>query len=322
MKTFFENDEALKKAFGIKRGQLPLTKFVDNLDAIQVEMINWPDPERAERHLVAFATSSWFEDFYSTASKEDVEASVAELLSGRILPQGWEGIMFSFRISGMSLHGSHALVRTRIGASYLQQSQAVKDLRHEDILVPRAFQKDQIGLEEYIKWVIAGKQTFVRLIETGDISITDARFCLPKTIPVWINASFNLASLLGIYSKRTDTQEEHPEMNLVAEKMRQCVVEKFPYMDAYFKRDNNCIHRYPGYRSNCVFKRDENHQLKSQVGESIPKPEDNWTLHDKTKEELMLKDLSSFQPIYYLGSCRIEKSEYDDFVKQYEIVKR
>ena len=101
-----------------------------------------------------------------------------------------------------------------------------------------------------------GKSIYSSLLDTGDISITDARFALPKTIPVWIYASFSLASLLGIYSKRTDTQEEHPEMNSFAEQMRSLIVEKFPYMDGYFKRDDKCIHKYEGYRSNCVFKRD------------------------------------------------------------------
>ena len=41
----------------------------------------------------------------------------------------------------------------RIGICYLQQSQCVRDYRHSDILVPRAYTKTPELLERYKRWV-------------------------------------------------------------------------------------------------------------------------------------------------------------------------
>jgi thymidylate synthase ThyX len=304
--NFFNDDEKLKETFGIKRGQLPKTRFIDNINAVKVKLINWPDEERIKRHLIQFATGSWFEDFSKYATEDDYNSALEELQEGRILAQGLEGVQFSFLVSGLSLHGSHAIVRTRIGAAYLQQSQAVCDLRHSDILVPRAYQKHADMLNEYKKIAISCKHLYAALLETNDIAVTDARFSLLKTIPVWVNISMSLPTILGVYSKRTDVTEEHPEMNVFAELLRLRIEEKFPWMNTYFKRDNNCIHRFEGYRSNCVFKRAGNDVLP-------PDAKENWHFHDKTKHELMLDGLHLIEDEYYISYTKVTKDEYDEY---------
>ena len=303
--NFFDDDDKLEKAFGIKYGETPRTKFIDNIDAVNVELINWPDEERMKKHLVQFATGSWFKDFSAMADEEDYNSAMEELRMGKILAQGLEGVMFSFLVSGLSLHGSHAIVRSRIGAAYLQQSQAVTDFRHCDILVPRAFQKHPEMLSQYKNIAIAGKHLYVNMLESDDIAITDARFSLLKTIPVWVNISMSLPTILGVYSKRTDVTEEHPEMNQFAELLRERITEKFPWMAGYFKRDNNCIHRFEGYRSNCVFKRDGNDVLPEGAKQ-------NWHFHSKTKAELMLNNLTPFPTEYYIGYQQTTQAEYED----------
>jgi hypothetical protein len=133
------------------------------------------------------------------------------------------------------------------------------------------------------------------MLDTEDIANTDARFCLPKTIPSWIYITVSLPTLLAIYGKRTDSQEEHPEMNAMAEQMRVLVVEKFQYMSGYFvSHDDNgrCLHLKRGYAANCIFKRDEKHKIVNYI--------DEWTLHDKTKQELML-DCEEYKETFYVG---------------------
>lgn len=305
--NFFEDDNRLRQTFGIKRGQWPMTKFIDNINAVKVELLNWPDEERIKRHLIQFATGSWFEDFSKIADEEDYFAAMEELRQGKILAQGLEGVTFSFLVSGLSLHGSHSVVRTRIGAAYLQQSQAVTDFRHTDILMPRAYQRFPDLVNQYKTHVINSKLIYSTMLETDELAVTDARFILPKTIPVWINIHMNLPTILGVYSKRTDATEEHPEMNQFAELLRQRIVEKFPWMDGYFKRDSNCIHRFEGYRSNCIFERDGADKL-------VKDAKQNWQLHGKkTKNELMLAGLSPYETEYYIAQKKVTKDEYDSY---------
>ncbi len=277
------NDAELKEKFGIKVGEKPRTKFIDNLHAVDVEMVDWPDPDRLKDVFVNMSQASWYRKFTDEGTQEEREEIVNDLFDGKVLGQGLEHAQFCFIVSGLSLHGTHALVRNRIGIAYLQQSQAVKDFRHSDVLVPRAFTKHPDLCERYEDWVQEGKRIYGDMLDTGDIANTDARFCLPKTIPSWCYVTCSLPTLMAIYAKRSDSQEEHPEMNLMVTQMALSVGLVFPYMRGYFQTacdTGRCLHTREGYGANCIFKRDKNHQ--------VDEGKDNWTLHDKTKQELML----------------------------------
>ncbi len=295
-------EEIAKEKYAIKKGEKPKTHFIDNLDAVKVYLIDYPDYDRLKEVFVNFSTASWERDFYnSTNSQNETDSLIQDLINGNIFAQGLEHPKFAFRVEGLSLHGTHSLVRNRIGICYLQRSLAVSDLRHEDILVPRSFTKHPKLLEKYKEWVIIGKQLYSEMLDTGDIANTDARFCLPKTIPSWIYVSVNLATLISLVAKRLDSQEEHPEMNEMSKQMVNLVVEKFPYMKNYFASacdSNKCLHQKPGYRANCIFKRDSKHSA------SI----DNWTLHDKTKSELML-DCDKYLDEYYVSDKKVDRGE-------------
>lgn len=299
-------EEYAKKHFAIEKDKIPKTKFISSPESVKVEMLDWPDPERLKKVFVNFSEGSWFEDFYKTATPDDVNRVTQELLDGVTLAQGLEHPKFAFLVSGLTLNDSHAVVRNRLGICYIQQSGAVLPQTDCDILVPRAFAKKPELLSRYKQWVYKGKQLYQDMLESGEIAITDARMCLPRTVPVWINISVNLVTLLGIYKKRSDSQEEYPALNEMVKQMRDLVCEKFPYMKGYFVSACDlglCLHNKVGYKANCIFKRDEKHKLKKGQ-------KDNWTLHDKTKFELML-DCKPYETEYYIGSHKVTKDEYE-----------
>jgi len=295
-----DSERNLKERFGIRYGKKPETKFIDNMNAVKVRLIDWPDPDRLITVLVNMAKASWYEDFSVDADKGDIEKTVEKLLSGEVLAQGLEHATFCFLVSGLSLHGTHMLVRNRVGIRYMQRSTAVCDFRDEPVLVPRAFTRHPSMLERYKEWARQGKQLYADLLDTGDIAASDARMCLPKSMPQWCYVSCCLTTLLSIYGKRSDTQEEPPEMNIMVEQMKDLVVEKFPYMRKYFVRFcdvGKCLHNRPGYEANSVFARDDRHKVNrirkvTIVGDGDANElefyKDNWTLHNKTKQEMML----------------------------------
>jgi thymidylate synthase ThyX len=290
--------EKIIKDLKIKKNEIPITKFIDNLNAVKVTLIDWPDEERLKKVFVNMSTGSWYPNYFERADKEEVNEEIHDLLSGKMLGQGLEAAQFTFLVEGVSLHGTHAIVRNRIGISYLQQSTAVKDYRHSDVLVPRAFTRHLALLEKYKKWVLDGKKLYAELLDTNDIAITDARMALPKTIPAWIYISCNLMTLLSIYAKRSDTQEEYPELNEMVKQMKILVVDKFPYLSTFFVSNcekGTCLHCKQGLKANCIFKRDEIHS------KFLPKEyNDVFTMHEKTKKELML-DANEYISETYIG---------------------
>jgi len=282
------NEHRAEALCGIKQGEDPYTCFKDHMESITVELIDWPDPERLKKVFVNMANASWYRDFTNDATPEEVDESIAKLFSGEVLGQGLEHAKFCFVVDGLTLHGTHSLVRNRIGIAYMQRSLAVSDLRHEDILVPRAFTKDADVLQRYIDWCLTGKQLYADMMDSGEFAQGDARMCLPKTIPSWCYCTATLPTIMSIYSKRSDTQEEHPEMNVMVALLRDLIVEKFPYMEKYFVSAcdaGTCLHCKPGYEANCIYKRDAKHQVEG--------PE-NWTMHDKTRDELMFEGAEPF----------------------------
>lgn len=306
------NIQKIKKKFQIKKGQIPLTKFVDNLNNLSVELIDWPDEQRLKRVFANMTQSSWYEDFVRDADKEDVDEIIHDMLQGKSLSQASEHPQFCFRVSGIDLHITHALVRNRIGISYLQRSLAVSDLRHEDIVVPRAYTKTPELLNKYIKLAIQGKEIYSEMLDTGDISNTDARISLLKSVPSWIYITCSLPTLLAIYAKRTDTQEEHPILNLMCEQLKNKILNKFQFMESYFKSScdtGNCLHKKKGYAANCIFKRDNKHVIENY--------QDEWTFHDKTKHELMI-NAKPFKERYFYGTMELNKEEYLEIKNQLE----
>ena len=297
-----------KEHFAIEKNKENIkTKFISTPESVKVQLLDWPDPERLKKVFVNFSEGSWFQDFYSQAEPSELEQPVKDLFEGKMLGQALEHPTFYFLVSGLTLNDSHAVVRSRVGICYIQQSGAVRPQTDDDILVPKAFTKHPELLEQYKLWVFRGKKLYQNLLETGDIAITDARMALPRTVPVWIHISVNLNTLLGIYRKRSDTNEEYPGLNSMVFQMRDLILEKFPYMKNYFVcgcDNKSCMHCRESYKANCIFKRDEKHQLPKGVP-------DNWTLHDKTKKELML-DCKPFETEYYIGPKKVTKDEYEN----------
>jgi thymidylate synthase ThyX len=275
------NKEELFKFMAIKHNEIPQTTFVDNQNAVRVTMIDYPDPVRLKSLVVNMAGASWFPNLTNYLNEQEVDKEFTDTMSGDGLGQAMEAMEFTFLVEGLSLHGTHALVRNRIGIAYMQQSHAVRDFRHDNILVPRAYGKFPDLLERYKQWCCEGKQLYADLLDTSDVSISDARLSLPKTIPSHIYFTCNFITLQNIYAKRSDTQEESIEMNLMSEEIKHAVVEVFPYLEKYLVRacdKGTCMHNRKGFKSNCIFARDELHKVAGY--------KDEFTLHDKTKEEL------------------------------------
>lgn len=275
------NKKELFEYMKIKKNETPKTNYISYPKSVKVTLLDYPDEKRIKKTFVNAATSSWFPNYAKDLDSEAMNEEIEDLLSGKTLGLGIEMAQFTFLVEGISLHDSQALVRNRIGITYASQSQAVRDLRHDNILIPNSYNKYPVLLERYKKWAEDGKAIYAELLDTDNISVNDARLSLPKTIPVWIVVSCNLMTLTSLLEKRLDTQEESIGLNAMANQIVKLVVDKFPYMEFMLKsacEKGKCFHQRKGWKANCIYKRDKLHSIEGY--------EDEFTLHDKTKEEL------------------------------------
>lgn len=209
-------------------GETPRTKFLDWLDAITVDLVNYPDRERLYEALTGMGVAAWAEDV------DDIER-VREMFSadyiaqGKALPLGTEVPVFTFRIGGVSRIMTHQIVRNRLGVVYSQKGTANQDVRHQDVLVPRALNRpgEETLLTSYVQQHLLFKGWYAAALDSRRHSMMAVRYMMPHSMAQFIYVNINLAALQGLVGKRLCTCEAI-EYNRIAKLMVERVGEVFP----------------------------------------------------------------------------------------------
>jgi len=269
----------------IRKDEEPTTTFIDEQDAIEVELIAWPDPNVYMSAIVDVVKGYDKTGQCKEMSESQRNDAIQELISGGTLPKGLEMLgNFVFCIKNISLTVTHCIVRHRY-FSIIQRSTAVEDLRDEKFVMPRSFAKDKAFYGRVKKWYLQGKDLYCEAVDKQDISVQNARLLIPKNNCNHMYIGCNLMALREAYGQRVDTAEEPVQNNIIFHKMKDLVIEKFPHLKSYFVSHcevGRCLHTKLGKNSNVVFKRDEQH-LKFLPQDYVL---DDDLLHDKTRDEM------------------------------------
>lgn len=220
------------KPSDVLRGEVPQTTFRDSLNAVRVGLIYWPD-EKINLAAHAFQKATWMHRPYIPGEDEKYDKKLlenvkVEAFRKKGLPLSLELYDFVFCISGINRIVTHQIVRNRIGATYSQQASGDKDWRHHDALVSRSIYRDKDLYEDFKKEVLNTKILYAKMLDTMEIPILDARKILPQCLSTFIYVRFNLVTLIRFIQKRDCVQTQEPEMVMVARKIREAVLGKFP----------------------------------------------------------------------------------------------
>jgi hypothetical protein len=137
------------------------------------------------------------------------------------------------------------------------------------------------------------------MLDTLKIPILDARRVLPHCLETFIYIKFNLVTLMSFIHKRDCVQTQEPETVLVARRMRQAVLTKFPQMDSMLQ--NQCRIGRCFYASSdrtvgtSMFLPDEDHDFPYNKGNFI---------YEQTVHEMMY-GLPPVEEESYLGLERV-----------------
>lgn len=126
------------------KGENPTVGLDHGPAGIKVKLERWtPNDPNIWPSLLSQADASYGNMIHpNKAVLEDEDRErIAKMFLGAMLPQILEQFQFSFRVEGVSLNCTHQIVRTRIGASFLQQSMRNNDGRHMRFTVPEAISR-------------------------------------------------------------------------------------------------------------------------------------------------------------------------------------
>lgn len=299
-----------QKPAEVLRGQIPKTKFCDSLDAINVDLIHFPDTD-INLTAYAFQKATWMTNPYIPRKDKKQDKKVLENLKiyafeKKGLPLSLELYDFVFCVSGITRIVTHQIVRNRIGATYSQQASGDKDWRHHGILVPRSIYKDKIIYEEFKKQTLASKMLYAKMLDTMYIPVLDARRILPHCLETFIYVKFNLITLASFIQKRDCVQTQEPEMVVVARKMRDAVLDKFPNLSPMFKnlcKEKRCFYTLSDQQvGTSMFVPDKDHDFDYNK---------NNFFYDSTVRQ-MIYDLPKVGNEYYIGTNKVTKKVFEN----------
>jgi len=223
------NLEPITLPMKLRFGETPTTSFINNLCALDVQLIDSPDPETIRRAVYCFVKSTWADkpvDFNSASSKE-LSKTMEDVFAGRALPAAQELMGLTFLMGGIDTQTVTHLIRHRAG-SFAAQCTGDRWLSHERSLVPEAVQNSPELYERWKEHVREGKQLYADMVDTKKISLMDARHILPKCLETFYYMRMNIGDALRFIKQRQDKQIQPDEDNIIAALMAREILKVFP----------------------------------------------------------------------------------------------
>jgi hypothetical protein len=216
----------------------PTTEFKNDLEAINVVLLDYPEPERARRMVYQFINATW-EDEPGLHNPDDVPTwkwfeALEMALNFKALPTVMETLDFTFRIEGIDLQAVTHLIRHRT-FSFSAQCTGDRWQSHSNAVVPGPIQNSPELYERWKRHVEEAKQLYCDMIDTRKISIMDARTILPRAIETHYYARCNLKDMLNFLRQRFDKQIQPTTDNILAYQMFLAVAKIFPEITTCIK---------------------------------------------------------------------------------------
>ena len=214
----------------LKFDQVPVTNYINNLESLNIELIDGPTREQAQKIAWHMTKATWAdspsETAFENATPEEASINLQDVLNFRALPTPMECLGFTFKISGIDTQTVTHLIRHRAG-SFAAQCTGDRDLRNDNILVPESVENSDFH-HRFIEVSAAAKQLYSDMVDSRVISLMDARVILPKALETFYVARFNLKDLIGFIRQRQDVQIQPEVDNIIATRIAKIVCEAIP----------------------------------------------------------------------------------------------
>jgi thymidylate synthase (FAD) len=229
------NLKQVKLPMDLKFGQEPVTNYINNLESLNVEVIDSPTREQAQKIAWHMTKSTWAdspnETSFENASPEEASINLQDVLNFRALPTPMECLGFTFKISGIDVQTVTHLIRHRAG-SFAAQCTGDRDLRNDNALVPESIENCRKDGDDfyfrYLEIIKQAKMLYSDMVDSKKVSMMDARVILPKCMETFYIARFNLKDLIGFIKQRQDVQIQPEVDNILATRIARAVCEAIP----------------------------------------------------------------------------------------------
>ena len=234
----------------LKFNQEIRTQFINNLESLNIELIDGPTREQAQKIAWNMTKATWAdnpnETSFSNSTPKEASINLQDVLNFRALPTPMECLGFTFKISGIDTQTVTHLIRHRAG-SFAAQCTGDRDLRFDNALVPESVENSTF-YNRFQKIVNDAKQLYADMTDSKCISMMDARVILPKCMETFYIARFNLKDLIGFIKQRQDVQIQPEVDNIIATRIARIVCEQIPEVSSCLNFDKPDMHYVRTFR--------------------------------------------------------------------------
>jgi len=247
--------------FKKKTEEAPTTKILAHLASIDVTLLSAPSLEDLYSYIPDWVTATWRDTAEKYLSQEERKQLFDDTLDGLMLPTALETINLVFRIDNLDLIDVTHLIRHRT-LSFSAQCTADRDLRHDPALVKETILFHEKFLDRFTDIVKQAKELYSVMVDSGEISILDARTILPRCLPAFYYVRGNLKDILSFIRTRLDEQIQPMSDNVIAMRMFVELCRKYPMLTRYAtiggRDDFYCKTALSGRNSNIYPPKEEN----------------------------------------------------------------
>ena len=234
----------------LKFGQDAVTNYINNLESLNIELIDGPTREQAQKIAWHMTKATWAdtpgETAFENATSQEASTNLQDVLNFRALPTPMECLGFTFKISGIDTQTVTHLIRHRAG-SFAAQCTGDRDLRNDNVLVPESIENSSFH-HRFIEVAAAAKQLYSDMVDSRAVSLMDARVILPKALETFYIARFNLKDLIGFIRQRQDVQIQPEVDNILATRIAKIVCESIPEVSTCLNFDKPDMHYVRTFR--------------------------------------------------------------------------
>lgn len=264
-------DDSGHRPHGEHFGEEPDYKIKYGPEGIEVSLEHWSG--EADDNLLSTLYSMAQANWGDSPCREDARPHpsamkfVEDMFAGRKLQNPLEIVSFSFCVNNISRACTHQLVRSRVGAMFMQHGGRDNDWRHRDFRCPETVRRivrdidnaeepqpddqKEYGLDSFLQnpdplrhvmrvnqadstslllydYIKFGKVLYAALVDSG-VPWQDARRFLPIGTTTYLHANYNYLALKGFLSNRLEFNNDW-EINCVAQLMLREIKMKCPEM--------------------------------------------------------------------------------------------
>ena len=234
----------------LKFDQVPVTNYINNLESLNIELIDGPTREQAQKIAWHMTKATWAdtpsETAFENATPEEASLNLQDVLNFRALPTPMECLGFTFKISGIDTQTVTHLIRHRAG-SFAAQCTGDRDLRNDNVLVPESVENSDFH-HRFIEVASAAKQLYSDMVDSRVVSLMDARVILPKALETFYVARFNLKDLIGFIRQRQDVQIQPEVDNIIATRIAKIVCTAIPEVSTCLNFEKPDMHYVRTFR--------------------------------------------------------------------------